>query len=128
MPTYDTERLSRRIEQVIQEHLEASERAAAEAIARAFAGRRPAQRFAAAVAQRGESRRRRSASELASVANRLYRAVCAKPGESMAVLALEIGHAPRELNRPMNQLREQGLVRSVGQKHLTRYFPLSAKG
>ena len=129
MGTFDTDQLSRRIEEVIQEHLVASERAAAEALSRAFAARRRAASFRSrAVAERGEARRRRSRSELAEVVDRLYQAVCARPGEAMAVLALEVGHTPRALNRPMSQLRQKGLVRSVGQRHLTRYFPLSPKG
>ena len=43
----------------------------------------------------------------------------------MAVLAAEIGSSPRELNRPVTQLRSAGQVRSVGQRHLTRYFPMA---
>jgi len=128
MHTFDMDALSRRIEQVIQGYLAASERAAAEALTRAFAARRPgAVRSSPGVAA-GARSRWRLPSELAEIANRRHRAVCASPGEAMSVLARELGEVPRTLNRPMHQLRQRGLVRSVGQKHLTRYFPLSAKG
>ena len=61
---------------------------------------------------------------MAALCERLYQAVCAKPGEGMVVLATDIGASPRELNRPMAQLKGAGKVRSVGQRNLTRYFPL----
>lgn len=55
---------------------------------------------------------------------RLYQAVCARPGESKAALAAEVGLSVHELDRPMNHLRSAGRVRTVGERHLTRYFPL----
>jgi hypothetical protein len=55
---------------------------------------------------------------------RLYRAVCAHPGETMAVLAQAVGATARELNRPATLLRRDGRVRSVGQRSSTRYFPM----
>lgn len=45
----------------------------------------------------------------------------------MVVLAADIGSSPRQLNRSMTRLKTLGRVRSVGQRHLTRYFPLAAK-
>jgi len=56
--------------------------------------------------------------------DRLYQAVCTKPGESKAVLAAAVGVSARELDRPMNHLKKAARVRSVGERHLTRYFPL----
>ena len=61
---------------------------------------------------------------MGAVGERLYQAVCSKPGESKAVLAGEVGMSPLELDRPMKHLKNTGKVRSVGQRHLTRYFPL----
>jgi len=46
----------------------------------------------------------------------------------MRVLGQELGQPPRALNRPMDHLRQQGRVRSAGQRHMTRYYPLSPKG
>lgn len=57
---------------------------------------------------------------------RLYRAVCAHPGETMAVLMVDAGASVRELNRPMNQLKASGRIRSVGSRNHTRYFPMAA--
>ena len=67
---------------------------------------------------------RRTPTEMAAMSERLYQAVCTKPGESKAVLAAAVGVPTRELDRPMSHLKNAGKVRSVGQRHLTRYFPL----
>jgi hypothetical protein len=55
----------------------------------------------------------------------VYRAVCAKPGETMAVLAPMVGASAREVHRPMTLLRRAGRVRAVGTRHTTRYFPMA---
>ncbi len=64
---------------------------------------------------------------MASLSKRLYEAVCASPGVAMTVLAAHIGATPRALNRPALILKRAGRVRSVGQRHATRYFPMAAK-
>src|SRR5687767_3836173 len=128
MPKFDTDHLTKRIEQVIQEHLVATERAANEAIARAFAPRRStAPRVAATPAERTSAGRRRSANEMSVLCEQLSQAVSAKPGETMTVLAEGLGQRPRALSRPMELLRQQEQVRSVGKRHLTRYYPLNPK-
>jgi hypothetical protein len=128
MTTTSPEQLSRRIEQLIHEHIVASERAAADAIARAFARASASGRVArVASGPAGRERKRRASGEIAALGQRLYQAVCDKPGETMAVLAADVGMLPSQLQLPMAQLREAGQVRTVGQRHLTRYFPLSAK-
>jgi len=70
---------------------------------------------------------RRSAVELSALGERLHEAVCAHPGETMSVLAPKLGKTPRELQRPMTVLKRANRVRSVGQRHLTRYFPTLAR-
>jgi hypothetical protein len=62
---------------------------------------------------------------VAAPEERFYAAVCAHPGEGMSVLAGIVGATARELNRPAVVLRRRGLVRSVGQRHATRYFPIN---
>jgi hypothetical protein len=118
--------LGRQIERVVQEHIVASRLAAAAALERAFATTGAPAR--APHSARSElTARRRAPTEMAAVGERLYQEVCAKPGETMAVLASDLGASPRELNRPMAHLRQAGRIRSVGQRHLTRYFPLVSK-
>lgn len=129
MPKLNTDQLTQRFEQVIQEHLAAIESAAAEAIARAFTTRRAGTRRSSSPAPGSASTSgRRSASEMAALCERLYQAVSARPGETMTTLAQELSQPPRTLSRPMDHLRQQGRVRSAGQRHLTRYYPLSPKG
>ena len=124
MTTTNIEHLRKRIEAVIQEHLAASRRAAGDAVARAFGatGGRARRTPPAPGSEAGS--RRRAPPEIAALGEQFYRAVCEKPGETMAVLAAQVGRLPRELNRPMVHLKRAGRVRSVGQRHLTRYFPM----
>ena len=119
--------LSRQIEQVVQDHIAASYKASAAAVERAFVSATSA-RVAAPrdVALRPEPiARRRAATEIAALGERFRQVVSARPGETMAVLAAEVGLSPRELSRPVPLLKRAGQVRSVGERHLTRYFPLA---
>jgi hypothetical protein len=61
------------------------------------------------------------------LSEQLYEAICAKPGESMSVLAPVIGSTPRALQVPAQRLKAAGRIRSVGQRRFARYFPM-AKG
>jgi len=71
--------------------------------------------------------RRRASTELSTLGARLLEAVIARPGETMTVLAPGLGCSPRELHRPMAALKQAGRVRSVGQRHQTRYYPSVAR-
>jgi hypothetical protein len=62
---------------------------------------------------------------MAAVSEKLYRAVCARPGETMAVLAADLDAPVLGLQRPMMHLKQAGQVRSVGQRNMTRYFPMA---
>lgn len=48
------------------------------------------------------------------MAERLHATVAATPGETMAVLAEQLGATVAELSLPMNKLRRQGRLRCVG--------------
>jgi hypothetical protein len=127
--TFDT-----RLRQLLEEHAAACRAAVVAAAELAF----PANAFSAPIAGRArqphkqadrrprlvELPARRALAEMAAVCDRLYQAVCAKPGESKAVLAAAVGVSARELDRPMNHLKKIGKARTVGERHLTRYFPL----
>jgi hypothetical protein len=67
--------------------------------------------------------KRRSAGELDEFCERLCTLVRARPGESIVTLAEEMGVPAGALQRPMAKLRADGRVRTVGQRHLMRYFP-----
>src|SRR5262245_38005430 len=120
--------LGRRIEQLVEEHMAASRRAAQEAVERAFVSRSrsvASMKAPRAAATTGGTLKRRAPEDVAALGERLYRAVCANPGTGMIVLAGEVGGSARELHRPMALLKRAGRVRSVGARHLTRYFPMT---
>ena len=123
MTTKDTEDLQGRVEQLVREHLAAQRKAAMAAVERAFT--------AAAAPSRPNSSsrggwRRRPPTEMAALAERVYEAVRAKPGETMTTIAAHVGQTPLALSRPMAFLKKSGRVRSAGQRHLTRYFPMAS--
>jgi len=127
--TTSTQDLGRRIEQLVEEHIAASRQAAAEAVERAFATacRRTPSAKSAPPPTTSRTFQRRLPDEVAALGERLYSAVCANPGAAMTVLAAEVGATVRELHRPVTLLKRAGRVRSVGARHLTRYFPIAGK-
>lgn len=125
--TNTNEDLGKRIEEMIVEHIAATRRVAQEAVQRAFVGASvSAPRVAARPARARESGKRRAAADLVALGERFYRVLCGKPGETMAVLATEVGASPRELHRAVARLKQAGRVRAVGQRSHTRYFPLAS--
>lgn len=70
-----------------------------------------------------KTRRHRSSTELKALAEALCDLVHARPGASMAALAEQMGATGRSLEQPMIRLKAAGRVRSVGQRHMMRYFP-----
>lgn len=116
------------VEQVMREHLAACETAVAAAVREGLrrAAQSPSARGGAKTSKRRAPAPRRSRARLAELEKRLHEAVCAQPGETMVVLAQAVGATARELNRPATLLREQGRIRSAGQRQYTRYFPMDA--
>ena len=119
--------LTEQIERLVEQYLVHSRSAAREAVERAFGA--PARtleatnRSTSSAVPRRSSGRKRSAEEIGQVAAQLYELVCAQPGESMVTFAAELEMSVRALQRPMMWLKKEGRVRSVGQRHRTRYFP-----
>ena len=123
--TNSIDQLEREIERLVREHVTACHHAASAALERAFGttatGRRPR-----AQSSRRSPECRRTPTEIAALGEQLYEAICADPGETMTVLAPRVGVRPRELHRPMTVLRRAGRIRSVGQRHQARYFPMAS--
>lgn len=124
------EELTAQIERAVRGYLVEVQRAAQEAVARAFseAGASPgatSARRRGAPAKSGKSapRRYRSAAEIARVQEALEAAVRQFPGTSLSTLAEELQVPMRKLQIPMGHLKRAGRVRAVGERHLTRYFP-----
>jgi hypothetical protein len=125
--TNTNEELGKRIEQLVVEHIAATRKMAQEAVDRALAASGAARAVAARPARprAGAGGKRRGAAELTVLAERFYSVLCSKPGETMAVLAADVGATPRELHRAVAGLKHAGRVRAVGQRAHTRYFPLA---
>lgn len=117
-----THELQQQIERLVQEHVAEQQKAACDAVMRAFAG---SVRLNGDTRPERALRRRRAGAEMAQVSERLWDAVRARPGETMAVIADHLGESARALHRPMLHLKRSGRVRTAGQRHLTRYFPMS---
>ena len=120
--------LARQIEDLIADFLEGHRAAASAAVQRAFAGAPSVRRPAAPRKAPTEIAPRRSVDEVTALSDRLYAAICAKPGEAMVVLAPVVGATPRALSLPANRLKRAGRIRTVGQRQATRYFPMPKSG
>jgi hypothetical protein len=121
MITKTPEALEMQIEQLVREYLAAQQMAARVAVERAFGAAVAAPRSAA---RKRAVHSRRGPTEMAGLAERLFDAVRACPGETIAVIAARVGENPKALQRPMLHLKNSGRVRSAGERNLTRYFPM----
>jgi len=129
-----TGELGSAIESLIASYMAGVREAAEQAVARALTAQgrgRSARAPRAASRRSGEARSsssRRSSLALDEASDALCDLVRAKPGSSMVELAEQLGASVRELQRPMAKLRAEGRVRTVGKRHLMRYFPAVTKG
>jgi hypothetical protein len=120
------EQLANAIESLVA-YIDEVRQAAQQAIERSLSRSVQAQRPAKSTVHRPPSPRlatkRRTAAELDETCEKLYALVRARPGESIVTLAEDMGASTGTLQRPMTKLRAEGRVRSVGERHLMRYFP-----
>ena len=120
--------LGERIERMVAEHIAASRKAAQDAVLRAFTAAAAVKAGAAprVKSSRGQNQKRRGSAEVAALGERFYRVVCARPGETMTALCADVGASARELQRSVSLLRQSGRVRTVGNRSLMRYFPMTS--
>jgi len=121
------EKLERQIEELVRAHLDCYRRAATVAVTRALtsAMNEPKPTVRGGRKARQKQNPKRSAEELGKLETRLLAAVCASPGETMLVLAAQLGVPSRQLAVPAKRLRHAGRIRSVGERNATRYFPMA---
>jgi hypothetical protein len=122
------------IECLVREYISTIRATALQAVERAVgvgsssgASPAPRRRRSTSGAAASHAKKRRASDEIGTLGERLYAALCSKPGETMTVLAPIVGATARELNRPMMVLKSAGRVRSVGNRHATRYFPMAPR-
>ena len=120
MTTRLPETLEAKVERLVREHLAGQQAAVRAALERAFGvptrTRGPVRRRA--------STGRRARAAVAELTERLFEAVKSCPGETMKVIAFRVGEKRRALERPMKRLKDDGRVRSAGERNATRYFPM----
>jgi hypothetical protein len=122
------EQLANAIESLVASYVDEVREAAQQALERSLcrrgaAARRPAKGTAHRPPSPKLATKRRTAAELDETCEKLCALVRTRPGESIVALAEELGALAGTLQRPMAKLRAEGKVRSVGERHLTRYFP-----
>ena len=122
--TTTLEQLTKRIEQLMREHVAGVQLAAVEAVARAVVRENRMGRAQQSTSRSTASKQRRAEGEIVALSQQLYEKVNKKPGELMAVYAAELNSSASELQMPMRRLRNDERVRSIGARHQTRYFPL----
>ena len=121
------EQLANAIESLVASYLDEVRHVAQEALQRSLRRQAVAGRPAKATDRRSQATqpetKRRTAAELDAMCEQLCALVRARPGESIVILAEEMGMPASTLQRPMAKLRSEGRVRIVGERHLMRYFP-----
>ncbi len=118
-----TEKIEDLVRELADEQMVQLRQAVVATVVGALAGAKTATKSATKKkATRRTAGRRRNPAEVTALSERLHKAVCARPGEAMVVFATELGVTVRELHRPMANLKRAGQVRSVGERHRTRYF------
>jgi hypothetical protein len=123
-----TLKLADAIETLVASYVDSVRECAQQAVERAIASPSASTRRSSPAARRASTpprstTARRTPTELEGMCDALCEHVRAQPGTSMVELAEQMGADVRGLQRPMAKLRAAGRVRSVGQRHLTRYYP-----
>jgi hypothetical protein len=126
-PPGTPEQLADAIESLVASYMDevrlAAQRAVERSLTRGAVSRPPSKVSDARRAAPRSRTARRSRTELDEACEELCKLVRARPGESMVTLAGAMGMPMSTLQGPMAKLRADGRVRSVGERHLTRYFP-----
>jgi hypothetical protein len=77
---------------------------------------------------RGRRGGKRTADEIAQMADAFLAHVTANPGQRMEHIARELGVATPELMLPVRKLLADGKLRVEGQKRATQYYPVDSSG
>ena len=70
---------------------------------------------------------RRSAEKIAELEARFLGVVRSQPGQPMSALAPLVGVKSSELQVPVARLKAANKLKTVGQRHLVRYFPVDGE-
>jgi hypothetical protein len=116
-----------RVEAFVAEITELARAAAYEALSGALDTPIASGRGASA-AMRGRKGGKRTADEIAQMADAFLAHITANPGQRMEHIAKELGLPTPELTLPVRKLLADGKLQVEGQKRATQYYPAKAGG
>ena len=119
-----------RVSAFVAEITELARHAAYEMLASSLDQKEAGSRARGFVTRGGTSRRKgakRTADELATMADAFLAYIGENPGQRMEVIARQLGYDTQELTLPVKKLLSSGRLRVEGQKRATSYF-LAAPG
>jgi hypothetical protein len=117
-----------RVEAFVAEITELARAAAYEALSSALEQGHKVGGRSAVVMLGGRRGGKRTADEIAQMADAFMAHVTANPGQRMEHIAKELGLATPELTLPVKKLLADGKLRVDGQKRATQYYPWSGEG
>lgn len=117
-----------RVEAFVAEITELARAAAYQALSGALDHTQIVSGRGATAAIRGRKGGKRTAEEIAEMADAFLAYVTAHPGQRMEHIAKELGLATPELTLPVRKLLADGKLRVEGQKRATQYSPADSGG
>jgi hypothetical protein len=117
-----------RVEAFVAEITELARAAAYQALSGALEHNPTAGARGMTVALRSRKGGKRTAAEIAQMADAFLAHVTANPGQRMEQIAKAFGVATPELALPVRKLLADGKIRVQGQKRATEYFPAGTSG
>jgi hypothetical protein len=117
-----------RVEAFVAEITELARAAAYQALSGALEHTPAAGGSGMTAAMRGRKGGKRTAREIAQMADAFLAHVTANPGQRMEHIAKELGLATPELTLPVRKLLAEGKLRVQGQKRATQYYLADGSG
>jgi hypothetical protein len=117
-----------RVEAFVAEITELARAAAYQTLSSALEGGQLVSGRGATPLLRGRRGGKRTADEIAQMAEAFLAYVTANPGQRMEHIARELGMATPELTLPVKKLFADGKLRVDGQKRATQYYPADSSG
>jgi len=127
MPNLENQ-VNARVEAFVAEITELARAAAYQTLSSALDGGQLASGRGATPILRGRRGGKRTADEIAQMADAFFAHVTANPGQRMEHIARELGLATPELTLPVRKLLADGKLRVEGQKRATQYYPADSSG
>jgi hypothetical protein len=117
-----------RVEAFVADITELARAAAYQTLSSALEGGQLVSGRGATPMQRGRRGGKRTADEIAQMADAFFAYVTANPGQRMEHIARELNLATPELTLPVRKLLADGKLRVEGQKRATQYYPADSSG